>query len=88
MQAGLALKSFSRVSLRAEAIAFANTMTDKPRAVIAASKRVFQNTIDAGLAEGVEIELRNFVHYMGSEHWGKEGYTAFREGRPPSWKAV
>ena len=87
VQAGLALKSFPRASLRAEAIRFARTMTDKPRAVIAASKRVFQDTVDVGLAEGVEVELRNFVRYMGTETWGKEGYTAFREGRPPSWKA-
>ncbi len=86
VQAGLALKSFPRASLRAEAIAFAKTMTNKPRAVIAASKRVFQDAVDATLAESVEIELRNFVRYMGTEHWGKEGYTAFREGRPPSWK--
>ncbi len=86
VQAGLALRSFPRSMLRAEAIAFARTMTDKPRAVIAASKRVFQDTVDATLAEGVEIELRNFVHYMGTESWGREGYTAFRERRPPSWK--
>lgn len=88
VEAGMALKSFPRARLRAEAIAFARTMTDKPRAVIQASKRVFQQGVDAGLAEGVEIELRNFVDYMTHSPLGKEGYTAFREGRRPSWKTA
>ena len=86
--AGLALKTFPRASLRAEAIAFAKTMTDKPRAVMVASKRVFQEGVDAGLTDGAEIELRNFVRYMSAETWGHEGYTAFREGRQPSWKVA
>jgi enoyl-CoA hydratase/carnithine racemase len=86
VEAGLALKSVPRGRLRAEAMAFALTMTDKPRAVIAASKRVFQLGVDAGLAEGVEIELRNFVHYLSTEGYGREGYRAYRERRPPSWR--
>lgn len=84
--AGLALRTVPRAELQAEALAFAASMTNKPRAVIAASKRVFQKGVDAGLAEGAEFELRNFVEYMGSEPFGHEGYTAFREGRQPAWK--
>lgn len=85
--AGLALRTVPRARLQAEALAFAATMTNKPRAVISASKRVFQQGVDAGLAEGAEIELRNFVEYMGSEPYGHEGYKAFREGHQPPWKA-
>lgn len=84
--AGLALRTVPRADLQAEALAFAASMAGKPRAVIAASKRVFQKGVDAGLAEGAEIELRNFVEYMGSEPFGHEGYKAFREGRQPAWK--
>lgn len=84
--AGLALRSVPRATLRAESIAFALTMTNKPRACIAANKMVFQKGVDAGLAEGAEIELQNFIAYMGSEPYGREGYRAFREGRLPSWK--
>lgn len=84
--AGLALRSVPRAELQAEALAFAARMTNKPRAVIAANKRVFQRGVDAGLAEGAEIELRNFVAYMGSEPYGLEGYKSFREGRQPAWK--
>ena len=87
VEAGLALRSVPRAALRTEALAFARTMTDKPRACIAANKAVFQKGVDAGLAEGAEIELQNFVAYMGGEPYGREGYRAFREGRTPSWKA-
>jgi len=85
--AGLALRAVPRGELQAQALAFAASMADKPRAVIAASKRVFQQGVDAGLAEGAEIELRNFVAYMDSEPYGREAYQAFREGRRPSWKS-
>ena len=84
--AGLALRSVPRAELQTTALAFAASLTDKPRAVIAANKRVFQQGVDAGLAEGAEIELRNFVAYMGSEPYGREAYLAFREGRQPAWK--
>jgi len=86
VQAGLALRSVPRARLLEEALAFAASMTDKPRAVIVANKRVFQLGVDAGLREGADLELRNFVHYMSTEPYGREGYTAFREGRDPSWK--
>jgi enoyl-CoA hydratase/carnithine racemase len=85
--AGLALRSVPRAQLQAEALAFAARLTDKPRAVLAASKRVFQQGVDAGLAEGAELELRNFVAFIDREPYGREAYRAFREGRPPAWKA-
>lgn len=86
--AGLALKSVPRAQLRAEAIAFAKTITDKPPAVIAASKRVFQQGVDLSLADGVEMELQNFMHYLRTEPYGREGYTAYCEGRLPFWKTA
>ncbi len=86
--AGLALKSVPREQLLAEAVAFAKSITDKPAAVIAASKRVFQKGRDLGLREGVEMELQNFMHYLRTERFGREGYTAYREGRPPFWQNV
>lgn len=85
--AGMALKSVPRAQLLDTGVAFAHSMTNKPRAVIVANKRVFQLGVDAGLAEGAEIELRNFVRYMSTEPYGREGYTAFLEKRQPSWTA-
>lgn len=84
--AGLALRSVPRAALRAEALAFAGGIAEKPRACIAANKAVFQQGVDAGAAEGVELELQGFVRYMRDEPYGREGYRAYREGRAPSWK--
>lgn len=83
--AGLALRTVPRAALQAESLAFAASMINKPRAVISASKRVFQQGVDAGLGEGTEIELRNFVDYMGSESYGRDAYITFRQDRRPDW---
>ena len=83
---GLALRSVPRSRLIAEAKAFLLTLIDKPRSVIAASKRVLQATADMPLDEAVAFELATFARYMREEPHGREGYTAFREKRPPNWK--
>jgi enoyl-CoA hydratase/carnithine racemase len=83
---GLALKSVPLASLLDEARAFAATITDKPRATIAAVKRVFIGGADLGVEAGTEYELRSFVRYMSEQSYGREGYRAFREKRLPSWK--
>lgn len=83
---GLALRALPRAGLLEGTLALARQMTDKPRACIATNKAVFQRGADAGVAEGVELELQQFMHYMRNEPWGREGYRAFREGRPPSWR--
>ena len=84
--AGLALKSVPLAQLRDAAIALARSITDKPRACIAANKSVYQRGVDATVAEGVAIELDVFEAYMGNQPYGLEGYTSYREGREPSWK--
>ena len=83
---GLALRSFPRASLRAEAIAFAASMTSKPGPCIAANKSVFQRSVDQPITQGVENEIAVFVRFMTEEPYGKEGYAAYREGREPFWK--
>ncbi len=84
---GLALRTAPRDRLTEDAIAFAATMTDKPRAAIASIKSVFQQGTNAGVAEGAEIELQQFIRYMASEPYGREGFRAFREKREPTWRA-
>ena len=85
---GLAVKSVPLASLRDEAIAYAKTMTDKPRATLAALKRVMRDGHLVSTAEGAALELKTFAHYNRTEPYGREGYTAFREKRVPSWKAA
>ena len=84
---GLAIKSVPRARLLDEAKAFLATLIDKPLAVIAASKSVLQAADDLTLQQAVAGELSTFQRYMRDEPFGREGYTAFREKRPPSWKA-
>ncbi|WP_167073398.1 enoyl-CoA hydratase/isomerase family protein [Sphingomonas vulcanisoli] len=83
---GLALKSVPLANLLDEARAFAASIADKPRATIAAVKKVFIDGADLGVKEGTELELKSFVRYMSTEPYGREGYRAFREKRAPSWK--
>jgi enoyl-CoA hydratase/carnithine racemase len=85
---GLAIKSVPRAKLLDEAKAFVSTLIDKPRAVIAASKSVLQKADDLTLDEAVANELCVFKAYMHDEPYGREGYTAFREKRTPSWKVA
>ena len=83
---GLAIKSVPLAHLLEEARAYAATMTNKPRATIAAVKQIFIDGADLGVAQGTELELLSFVRYMSSQPYGREGYRAFREKRVPSWK--
>jgi enoyl-CoA hydratase/carnithine racemase len=85
---GLAIKAVPRAALMAEARAFLATIIDKPAAVIAASKGVLQASDDLALDQAVALELSTFARYMREQPYGREGYTAFREKRQPSWKAA
>jgi enoyl-CoA hydratase/carnithine racemase len=83
---GIALKAVPLASLMSDTLAFARTMTDKPRACLASIKSVFQQTQAAAIAAAAETELAAFVRYMREQPYGREGYRAFRENRQPSWK--
>jgi enoyl-CoA hydratase/carnithine racemase len=86
VEIGLALKSVPLADLRAEAINFARSMTDKPRAAIASLKRLFIGAMAEDVQHAAEQELRSFVEYMSTQPYGREGYRAFREKRQPEWK--
>ena len=85
---GLAIKSVPRLELLEQSRAFLATLIDKPRAVLAASKSILQQTDDVTLDQAVAIELDVFARYMREEPYGREGYTAYREKRAPFWKAA
>jgi enoyl-CoA hydratase/carnithine racemase len=82
----LALKSVPRAQLIEAVAVFAATLTDKPRACLAALKDSIANTDLMSVPDAVEYELGNFVRYMSTEPYGVEGYRAFREKRVPSWR--
>jgi enoyl-CoA hydratase/carnithine racemase len=81
---GIARKAVPGDRLLEETIDFAKTLTDKPRTCLASIKSVFQQASAETIARGAEQELTAFVRYMREQPFGREGYRAFREGRPPS----
>ena len=85
---GLAIKSVPLATLRDEAIAYARTMTDNSRATLATLKQIIRDGHLHSTAEGAAKELAAFAHYNRTEPYGREGYTALREKRLPSWKVA
>ena len=85
---GLAMKSVPLADLVAEARAFAKSMIDKPRPTLAALKMIMRDGANMSVAEGAALELKTFAHYNRTQPYGREGYTAFREKRTPSWKTA
>ncbi|WP_394760448.1 enoyl-CoA hydratase/isomerase family protein [Phenylobacterium sp.] len=85
---GLAIRAVPRAELMVQSKAFLMTLIDKPRAVLSASKSVLQQGADLTLDDAVKLELSTFERYMRDEPYGREGYTAFREKRLPSWKVA
>ncbi len=85
---GIALESVAPTELVATARAFASTLTDKPRACLAASKAVLQQASAEAIARDAELEIQSFMRYLKQYSYGEEGYRAFREGRPPAWRRL
>ena len=85
---GLAMKSVPLVDLLDEARNFAKSMIDKPRPTLAALKAIMRDGATLSVADGAALELKTFAHYNRTQPYGREGYTAFREKRTPSWKVA
>jgi enoyl-CoA hydratase/carnithine racemase len=85
---GLAARTFPLATLLDDTLAFAAQLTNKPRVVISSIKQLLHAGSDLDVAAGTEMELRNFIHYMQTQPHGIEGFTAFREGREPYWRAT
>lgn len=57
----------------------------RPRATIAVVKRAIHAGRDIELVDGIELEIRAFVEYMGALPYAREGFEASLAGRTPSW---
>jgi enoyl-CoA hydratase/carnithine racemase len=86
VEVGLALKCVPSATLLDETRAYALSIIDKPKAAIAALKRIYIEGAQMSVAEGTELELASFVDYMTNQPYGREGYRAFREKREPTWR--
>jgi len=82
---GLALRSVPLAELQAAVEAVVAQLRLRPRAAIDVVKRVIHAGRHMELADGVELEIRNFVEYMSQLPYAREGYEASMTGRPPAW---
>jgi enoyl-CoA hydratase/carnithine racemase len=83
---GLALDSVPRAALEDRADALAAELVDKPRACLGAIKAAMAGGADLPIRAAVQIEIDTFRRYMAEHDAGHEGFTAYREGRDPSWR--
>jgi len=82
---GLALRAVPAEALAAEVEALVSRLRDKPRAWLAAIKRVIREGAALPLETAMEMEAVEFVRYLTAHPYAREGYAASLARRPPSW---
>jgi enoyl-CoA hydratase/carnithine racemase len=82
---GLALRHAPLAQLKSATEDMLAQIRHRPRECLGAIKRTMQAGLEVDLATAIEIELKNFVDYMGGLPFGREGYEASLEGRVPNW---
>jgi enoyl-CoA hydratase/carnithine racemase len=85
VECGLALKSVPDDKLADEVEALLSGLRDRPRAVLEVVKRTIHRGRGLPIAEGIEVEIEEFTHYMGELPYAREGLNASNENRDPSW---
>ncbi len=83
---GLALEHAPLADLRARTAALAAELAAKPRATLGTIKGAIARGVGLPLPEAVQSEIDAFLAFMRSSDWGHEGFRAYRERRPPSWR--
>lgn len=73
---GLALKSVPLEDLPKELENILDQLRDKHRAVLSVVKRTLREGDGLSIEDGVELELRNFLQYMGQEPYARDGFWA------------
>ena len=85
MDYDLALRVFPQETLVEDSIALLATMTNKPAPTLAALKASLNASEDMSPAAATAHELTVFAEYAATQPYGREGYAAFLEKRPPRW---
>lgn len=73
---GLALRSVPLAELTQAVESLLSQLRDKPRAVLAVVKKTILDGEGRDIADGVAIEINNFVNYMDNEPYAREGFWA------------
>jgi enoyl-CoA hydratase/carnithine racemase len=83
---GLVLRSVPSAELDEAVERLAASFTGKSRRTLAAVKRQINGGLGLDTPSGVEHERTEFIRYLREPHSDAiEGFSAAREGRPPSW---
>lgn len=84
---GLALRSVPRARLAAAVEELVDQFRSKSRACLAAAKAAMSDGAQLGIADGVRLEVDRFFAYLEGSPDALEGFTAYRERRPPRWSS-
>jgi enoyl-CoA hydratase/carnithine racemase len=79
---GLALRSVPLERLAEETETLLAQFRDKPRAVLSVVKKTIQGGEGLSIRDGVELEIRNFLDYMGNQPYPREMFWASIKDKP------
>lgn len=82
---GLVLRSVPRTDLAAAVEELVDLFRGKSRDALAAAKGAMRDGARLPLRDGVRLEVDRFIEHLEGSPDGLEGFTAYREKRPPRW---
>jgi enoyl-CoA hydratase/carnithine racemase len=85
LSCGLVTRVVPGARLGEEALALAGLLAQRPPLAVAAVKRAVHQGADGSLTGGLRLEREEFARVLGSED-AREGFSAFLEKRPPTWR--
>lgn len=87
VKAGLALEAVAPDAIDDALDRLLAGLVDKPRATLGAAKRAMNKGAGLSIASAMEIELEEFEVLLETpDSPAREGFAAYREGRPPVWE--
>jgi enoyl-CoA hydratase/carnithine racemase len=87
VEAGLVLRSVPAAKLESSVEELLDQLRDKSRDCLAAAKAAIDRGAELGLEAGLRGELEEFFRYLAESPDATEGFRAYREQRPPRWRA-
>ena len=82
---GIALRSVPRAELSAAVEELVDRLRGKSRAFLGAAKAAMRDGAALPLEDAVRLEIDRFIQHLERSPDAQEGFTAYREKRPPRW---
>ena len=82
---GIALRSVPRAELSAAVEDLVDRLRGKSRAFLGAAKAAMRDGTALPLEDAVRLEIDRFIQHLERSPDALEGFTAYREKRPPRW---